>query len=215
MLNGQFADQLSAETTFYVSNQTPLRKVFITQQVTDHLFPGLTAKQALVYASKFKNATEKVKIDHEATALKLLSEMAMPEAANRRVEHLSGGQQRRLILACELTSLKMPNLILADEAVSGLDTDSAEKVRHLSHFLQLFKLLSSFRYFLFSKLLLKITTLLSACQFISQVYVSSPFSTIYSSYQLEEFASILENLQMLKSIFNRQTLQRENIPLKQ
>lgn len=128
VLNGQYAGRLSSETTFHVSNRTPLRKVFIIQQVDDHLFSGLTALQSLVYASKLKNALETVKIDHRASALKLLDELAMSEAANRRVEHLSGGQQRRLILACELTSLKMPNLILADEAVSGLDTDSAEKV---------------------------------------------------------------------------------------
>ena len=147
VLNGQNASQLSPETTFYVSNRTPLRKVFIAQHVTDHLFSGLTAKQSLVYASQLKNANESDKIDHNEIALSLLAEMAMPEVANRRVENLSGGEQKRLVIALELTSLKMPNLLCIDEPSSGLDSSSAERVTTFKLSLQHFIHSQNFNFF--------------------------------------------------------------------
>lgn len=98
------------------------------------MFGGLTTKQALVFASRLKNANDQKvsKIDHEAAALKLLEELAMPEVANRRVERLSGGEQKRLVIALELTSLVMPNLLCVDEPTSGLDSSTAEKVNKQS-----------------------------------------------------------------------------------
>lgn len=133
VLTGQFASQLSPESAFYLSRRAPLRKAFIAQHV-DHLFGELTAKQALVFASRLKNANDQKvsKIDHEAAALKLLEELAMPEVANRRVERLSGGEQKRLVIALELTSLVMPNLLCVDEPTSGLDSSTAEKVNKQS-----------------------------------------------------------------------------------
>lgn len=68
-------------------------------------------------------------IDHEGIALKMLDELSMSEVANRKVQHCSGGEQKRLALALELTSLHMPNLICIDEPTSGLDSNTSEKVK--------------------------------------------------------------------------------------
>ena len=129
VLTGQNGSQLSPETTFYLSRKAPLRPVYIAQHVTNALFLSLTSNQALVYSSMLKNANESTKIDHKTRALELLEELAMPEVANRKIELLSGGEQKRLVIAQELTSLKMPNLLCFDEPTSGLDSSTAEKVK--------------------------------------------------------------------------------------
>lgn len=98
-----------------------------------------------MYASRLKNINENEPVDHKGVALKLLTQLAMSEVANRRVETLSGGEQKRLALALELTSLQMPNLICLDEPTSGLDSNTAEKV--LKFIFIAFIFLSNFIFF--------------------------------------------------------------------
>ena len=145
VLNGQYRTRLSEKTQFYLSKFTKIETCFITQDVSGHLLPGLTAKQMLIYASRLKNRqlmnqknTESKenkprfnKIDHEKIALNLLSDLNLEDTANTKVDQCSGGERKRLALALELTTFQMPNLICIDEPTSGLDSNSAEIVSQL------------------------------------------------------------------------------------
>ncbi len=95
ILNGQHHNQLSENSQLFISNLSPISTVFITQNVSDHLMKGLTAKQMLIYASKLKNVNHQ-NVNHESIALKLLDELNLADSKNTKVECLSGGECRRL-----------------------------------------------------------------------------------------------------------------------
>ncbi|XP_075585843.1 uncharacterized protein LOC124495081 [Dermatophagoides farinae] len=128
VLNGRSKTRLSDNTEFFLSKFTPIRVCYLTQEVSGHLLPGLTAKQSLIYASMLKNAMEKEKLNHEAIAMKILKELDLTDTKDTYVQNCSGGQRKRLALALELTSMRMPNLICIDEPTSGLDSSSAQVV---------------------------------------------------------------------------------------
>ncbi|KAH7643185.1 hypothetical protein HUG17_9876 [Dermatophagoides farinae] len=128
VFNGKMKTKLTGSTQFYLSRFVAIRTCYINQEVSNHLIPGLTSKQSLVYASKLKNCHETQTIDHEQVASKLLDELDMANTANTMVQNCSGGERKRLALAMELTSVRMPNLISIDEPVSGLDSNSARLV---------------------------------------------------------------------------------------
>lgn len=128
VLNGRWKTWLSDETIFYISKYTPTKTCFISQEISNHLLPGLTAKQSLMYAARLKNIMEHrlLKIDYEEIAFGLLEELDILHTASTFVDYCSDGERKRLALALELTSLRMPNLICIDEPTSGLDSNSAE-----------------------------------------------------------------------------------------
>ncbi|KPM08599.1 ABC transporter sub-family G-like protein 16 [Sarcoptes scabiei] len=128
VLNGQCKTHLSDETQIYLSRFTPTRICYLTQDVSEHLLPGLTAKQSLIYASRLKNqhSCDDSIIDHDQIAMNLLNELDISTIAETFVQNCSGGERKKLALALELTSLTMPNLICIDEPTSGLDSNSAE-----------------------------------------------------------------------------------------
>ncbi|OTF81654.1 hypothetical protein BLA29_003134, partial [Euroglyphus maynei] len=128
VLNGQMKTRLSVESKFFLTKYCPTRVCYLTQEVSGHLMPGLTALQSLIYASKLKNAFESSLVNHERIAVNLLNELGMADSADTFVQKCSGGERKRLALGLELTSLRMPNLICIDEPTSGLDSNSAEIV---------------------------------------------------------------------------------------
>lgn len=144
ILNGQLKDKLSAESTFYLSKCTPIRTCFITQDVSNHLWPGITAKQALVYASKLKNSSVAEEIDHEAIALNMLKQLDLLKIVNTKLEKCSGGERQRIALGQELTSVHMPNFLQLDECCSGLDSTSSEIVSK-AYFCSLIDFCTNFR----------------------------------------------------------------------
>ncbi|OTF74825.1 ABC transporter sub-family G-like protein, partial [Euroglyphus maynei] len=128
VLNGRMKTRLANCTEFHLSKYVAIRTCFITQEVSGHLMPGLTARQSLIYASRLKNHHVQHHVDHEQLAMKILDELDLTDTANTMVQHCSGGQRKRLALALELTSIQMPNLICIDEPTSGLDSNSARLV---------------------------------------------------------------------------------------
>ena len=132
VLNGRKKTRLADCSEFYLSKYIPIRTCYISQEVSGHLLPGLTALQSLIYASKLKNChvehDGKTFVDHEKLANNILDELDLTDAANTMVQYCSGGQRKRLALALELTSVHMPNLICIDEPTSGLDSNSARLV---------------------------------------------------------------------------------------
>lgn len=61
-----------------------------------------------------------------AEARELLGRVGMGEFADRRLDTLSGGQQQRVAIARAL--MQHPRLLLADEPISSLDTDTADEI---------------------------------------------------------------------------------------
>jgi len=127
-INGRNTSSLDSETQIYLSSTHEIRSSFIVQDVKEHLLMGLTANESLIYASKLKNSAEDVQIDHKKGAEKLLSDLMVSDIANTVVGNCSGGEQKRLAIACELTANFKPNLMCIDEPTSGLDSNSAEIV---------------------------------------------------------------------------------------
>ena len=125
VLNGRSKTRLNVESEFYLSKFTPTKTCYITQDVSGHLMPGMTAKQLLIFASRLKNVSEGKHVDHESISLNILNELDLYEARDTMVDRCSGGQRKRLALGIELTSLRMPNLICIDEPTSGLDSNSS------------------------------------------------------------------------------------------
>ncbi|CAG2112774.1 unnamed protein product [Medioppia subpectinata] len=58
----------------------------------------------------------------------LLSELVISDTADNRVESCSGGEQKRIIIACEMTAHIKPNMLCIDEPTSGLDSNAADVV---------------------------------------------------------------------------------------
>ena len=116
----------SDDSNIYLSAEREIKSCFIVQEVADHLLKGLTALQALVYASKLKNMNREC--DHKSNARKLMSELLIGDTEKTAVEKCSGGEQKRLAIAQELTAIDKPNLLCIDEPTSGLDSNAAEIV---------------------------------------------------------------------------------------
>jgi putative ABC transport system ATP-binding protein len=62
-------------------------------------------------------------------ARSLLTRLGLESKAHRRVEHLSGGEQQRVVLARAL--INDPQIVIADEPTAHLDSDSALSFTHL------------------------------------------------------------------------------------
>ena len=55
-----------------------------------------------------------------------MSELLISDTKDNRVESCSGGEQKRIVIASELTSYNKPNVLFIDEPTSGLDSNAAE-----------------------------------------------------------------------------------------
>ena len=123
-INGR--QKSSRDTNIYLSAERNIKSCFIVQDVSNHLLYGLTAIQALIYASKLKNIGEQC--NHRKNAKKLLSDLMIGDIEKTPVENCSGGEQKRLVIALELTAINKPNILCIDEPTSGLDSNAAEIV---------------------------------------------------------------------------------------
>ena len=90
----------------------------------------LTALESVEFALRLRVGGLSVR-ERADRAMKLLEEVGIGEFADRRVAVLSGGQQRRLALAMEITS--RPHILLCDEVTSGLDPQSEDEIVQLLH----------------------------------------------------------------------------------
>jgi ABC-type multidrug transport system ATPase subunit len=119
----------------YVNNETltgdsriPL--AFIDQEVT--FFPHMTVKETLDFQVELKmGAVLKKKEEREALVEDLIDQLGLTKSANTivgnaKVRGLSGGERKRLSIACEMIS--SPPVIFLDEPTSGLDSYQAAQV---------------------------------------------------------------------------------------
>ncbi|XP_054164189.1 uncharacterized protein LOC128961900 [Oppia nitens] len=131
-LNGQYGELMTAESRIWLSPNCRVRRCFIIQDQREHLMTGLTVRQSIVYASKLKNSSTVigdrllVHHSHESIARKLMNELALTDLRDIDVSKCSSGQQKRVVMAMELTARRKPNLICVDEPTSGVDSYSAQ-----------------------------------------------------------------------------------------
>ena len=105
---------------------------FIGQHSNQHLIMCLTAKQNLIYASKLKNSCDEnilsKDFSHQKNVSNILCELMISDICDTPVNRCSGGEQRRLTIAIEMTKTTKPNLMFIDEPTTGLDSNAAEIV---------------------------------------------------------------------------------------
>jgi len=88
-----------------------------------NLIPVLTAIENVELPLKLTNLKKKERMDHAATALKLVG---LGDRLNHLPRQLSGGQEQRVAIARAIVT--DPDLILADEPTGNLDAQSAQEV---------------------------------------------------------------------------------------
>jgi putative ABC transport system ATP-binding protein len=88
-----------------------------------NLIPVLTASENVELPLKLTNLKKKERLEHSATALKLVG---LGDRLNHSPRQLSGGQEQRVAIARAIVT--DPDLILADEPTGNLDAASAQEV---------------------------------------------------------------------------------------
>ena len=119
----------------YINNETltgdsriPL--AFIEQEVT--FFPHMTVKETLDFQVELKMGADlKSKEKRDELVQDLIDQLGLTKSANTivgnaKVRGLSGGERKRLSIACEMIS--SPPVIFLDEPTSGLDSYQAAQV---------------------------------------------------------------------------------------
>jgi ABC-type multidrug transport system ATPase subunit len=112
---------------------------FVSQDVPMLAF--LTVRETLMYAARLRLPESLPRAEKARRVDALLEDLDLTRAAHTRVGlasepgGISGGERRRLALACEL--LHEPQLLIADELTSGLDAAAALRIvlilRRLAH----------------------------------------------------------------------------------
>ena len=128
-LNGSNKSLMTEASKIYLSKTKKIRTCFIAQDQREHIINGLTVKQALIYSSKLKNIG--LAVDHNLKVNELMEELNIKDIKNDYISKCSSGQQKRIVMAMELTAQVKPNLICLDEPTSGVDSNSALIVIHL------------------------------------------------------------------------------------
>ncbi|CAG2101076.1 unnamed protein product, partial [Medioppia subpectinata] len=124
-LNGINKTLITKESKIYINTSVQIKTCFIAQDQREHIMSGLTTRQAIIYASKLKNTDTNCAVDHNSIADQLMSELCLTDISTINVEKCSSGQQKRIVIAMEITAQIKPNLICVDEPTSGVDSYSA------------------------------------------------------------------------------------------
>jgi ABC-type multidrug transport system ATPase subunit len=105
-----------------------IRSGFVAQE--DLFFSQMTVRETLLMAVELRNSAAKTPEEREAVVEGVirrlgLSKCADTPAGDTKTRGLSGGERKRLAIACELVA--RPQLIMADEPTSGLDAFAAQQ----------------------------------------------------------------------------------------
>ena len=115
-------------STIFVNPKALRKTCLIKQNDSQYLNNDLTVWQTLIYASQLKNSNECGNVDHKSLVSELLNDLLISDVKHIKVGDCSGGQQKRVVIACELTACVRPDLLCIDEPTTGLDSTSAQTV---------------------------------------------------------------------------------------
>ncbi|XZE53153.1 FHA domain-containing protein [Planctomycetaceae bacterium SH139] len=93
--------------------------------------PSLTVRQTIFYAASLRLPVDTQSIEIRQRVDSVLESVGLEEREKTKVRLLSGGQLKRLGLACELIS--DPSLLFLDEVTSGLDERADGEMMKLFH----------------------------------------------------------------------------------
>ena len=125
-ISGRETKGIDKKTKMFVNKDIKIKCCLIVQEVKEHLLNGLTTLQSVIYSSKLKNRRKG--FNHELNARNILMSLNITNTANTCVDECSGGEQKRIAIALELTAEDKPNLLCIDEPTSGLDSCAAEEI---------------------------------------------------------------------------------------
>ncbi|KZV81463.1 P-loop containing nucleoside triphosphate hydrolase protein [Exidia glandulosa HHB12029] len=114
-----------------VSEKRMQRLSAFVEQEDDYHMPALTVRETLKYAAIVKLPRSVSRRDKEARAEEVLNMLGLKECADNLVggenlKGISGGEKRRLSLACQM--INDPAVLVVDEPTSGLDSNTAQNV---------------------------------------------------------------------------------------
>ncbi|EJK47315.1 hypothetical protein THAOC_33977 [Thalassiosira oceanica] len=112
-----------------VTGDTQIPAAFIEQDV--NFFPHLTVKETLDFRVELQMASVLSKLERDDLVAKLMSDLGLTKSANTivgntKVRGLSGGERKRLSIACEMIGGN--SVLMLDEPTSGLDSYQAAQV---------------------------------------------------------------------------------------
>ena len=109
-----------------ITGESQIPAAFVKQEVT--FFPHMTVRETLAFRVELKLGSLLSKTAQAERVEELIQELKLEKAADTivgdaKVRGVSGGERRRLAIACELIS--SPSVIFLDEPTSGLDSTAA------------------------------------------------------------------------------------------
>jgi ABC-type multidrug transport system ATPase subunit/ABC-type multidrug transport system permease subunit len=112
-----------------VSGDSQIPAAYIEQSTT--FFPHMTVKETLDFRVELKVGSSLKKSERDKLVADLMEQLNLSKSAstivgNDKVRGLSGGERKRLSIACEMIS--SPSIIFLDEPTSGLDSYQAMQV---------------------------------------------------------------------------------------
>lgn len=96
---------------------------FVAQE--PKFLPLLTIRESIAYVAALKLPHIQAR-EREQLVQSTIDDLSLSEAASTRVRQCSGGEQRRLSIACALVA--NPGLVILDEATTGLDASTALQI---------------------------------------------------------------------------------------
>lgn len=112
-----------------ITGDSQVPAAFVEQEVS--FFPHMTVRETLAFRVELKLGSLISKKAQAQRVQELIEEMNLDKAADTvvgdaKVRGISGGERRRLAIACELIS--SPSLVFLDEPTSGLDSTAATQL---------------------------------------------------------------------------------------
>lgn len=91
----------------------------------NQLFPHLTVEQNIAYPLRMRGIST---ADYQPQVESMLQLIGLQQFGSRHVQHLSGGEAKRVAVARSL--IAQPSVLLLDEPLTGLDTELHDRLLH-------------------------------------------------------------------------------------